>query len=94
LGLSSTSTTNAQRQAAWRAEFERLGELLVYDNSKPGAIYDDEAKRQAALRWLSEQAQLRRNREVWTLRAAWGAFLVAIATLIVGIIDLLGAFRD
>ncbi|MGB7034089.1 MAG: hypothetical protein WBD71_01070 [Xanthobacteraceae bacterium] len=30
-------------EAAWHAEFERLGELLVYDNVKQGAIYNNEA---------------------------------------------------
>jgi hypothetical protein len=51
------------QEAAWRSEFERLGEFLVYENVKQGAIYNDEAKRQAAFRWLSEQAAARRARE-------------------------------
>jgi hypothetical protein len=45
LGLS--STTDKQKEAAWRVEFEALGEQLVF--LKRGAIYNDEAKRQAAL---------------------------------------------
>jgi hypothetical protein len=43
-------------------EFEALGERSVLKNVKQGATYN-EAKRQAAFRWLSEQAQLRDCRE-------------------------------
>jgi hypothetical protein len=76
------------KEADWRAEFERLGELLVYDSVKQGAIYNDEAKRLAAFRWLSEQARSRRNREVCTLRVAWWTLIAAIAAVLVGIIGL------
>ena len=37
-------------------EFEALGKQSVLKNVKQGATYS-EAKRQAAFRWLSEQAQ-------------------------------------
>ena len=47
MGLS--STTDKQKEAAWRVEFEALGEQLVF--VKQGAIYNDEAKRQAASPW-------------------------------------------
>lgn len=57
-------TEQADQETAWHAEFERLGELLVYDNVKQGAIYNDERKRQAAFRWLADQAAKRRGREV------------------------------
>jgi hypothetical protein len=72
------------KEAEWRAEFERLGELLVYENAKQGAIYNDKAKRQAALRRLSDQAHSRRNREVCTLRVAWWTFFAAIDAVVVG----------
>jgi hypothetical protein len=42
-------------------EFEALGEQSVLKNVKQGESYN-EAKRQAAFRWLSEQAQLRDRR--------------------------------
>ena len=67
MGLS--STTDKQKEAAWRAEFEAPGEQLVF--VKQGAIYKDEAKRQAALRWLSERDR--------TAQLGWLAFFVAIA---------------
>jgi hypothetical protein len=89
LGLS--STTDKQKEAAWRVEFEALGEQLVFENVKHGAIYNDEAKRQAALRWLSELARLRDRREVRTAELAWWALGVAIAGVLISIISLLVA---
>ena len=81
MGLS--SITDKQREAAWRVEFQALGEQLVFKNVKQGAIYNNEAKRQAALRWLSERARL--------AQLAWGAFLAAIAVVLSSIIGLLVA---
>lgn len=73
-------------QAAWDAEFERLGELLVYDNVKQGAIYNNEAKRQAAFRWLAEQARKRRAREMQTLQVSWWTLWAAIAAVVVAVV--------
>jgi len=36
MGLS--SITDKQREAAWRVEFQALGEQLVFENVKQGAI--------------------------------------------------------
>jgi hypothetical protein len=69
LGLS--LTTDKQKEAAWRIEFEALGEQLVYRNVQRDAIYNDEAKRQAARRWLYERDR--------TAQLGWLAFFVAIA---------------
>jgi hypothetical protein len=66
------ATTN--QEAEWRAEFEKLGELVVYDNVRQGSIYSDEEKRKAAFRWLFEQAA-RRKREVRTLQIVYWTFL-------------------
>jgi hypothetical protein len=76
----------------WRAEFERLGEFLVYENVKQGAIYNDEAKRQAAFAWLSEQATERREREAQTLDYVRWTYYAAIAAVGVGIIGIAVAF--
>jgi hypothetical protein len=81
MGLS--SITDKQKEAAWRVEFKALGEQLVFQNLKRGAIYNDEAKRQAALRWLSERDR--------TAQVAWLAFFAAIAGMLTGIIGLLVA---
>jgi len=56
MGLS--STTDKQKKAAWRVEFKALGEQLVFENVKQRAIYNDEAERQTALRWLSERDRI------------------------------------
>jgi len=66
MGLS--STTDKQKGAAWRVEFEALGEQLVFEKVKQGAIYNDETKRQAALRWLSERDR--------TAQLGWLAFFL------------------
>jgi hypothetical protein len=81
LGLS--STTDKQKEVAWRIEFEALGEQLVYKNVQRDAIYNDEAKRQAARRWLYERHR--------TAQLGWLAFFVAIAGVLVAIIALLVA---
>ena len=81
MGLS--SITEMQKEAAWRVEFKALGEQLVFQKVKRGAIFNDEAERQAALRWLSERARL--------AQLAWGAFFAAIAGVLISIIGLLVA---
>jgi hypothetical protein len=90
LGLS--FKTDSQKEAAWRMEFEALGEQSVLKNVKQGATYS-EAKRQAAFRWLSEQAQLRDRREARNADLAWLALFVAIAAVSIGTIGLLMALR-
>jgi hypothetical protein len=89
LGLS--FKTNRQKETAWRMEFEALGEQSVLKNIK-GAIYS-EAKRQAAFRWLSEQAQLRDRREARTVELAWLALFVAMAAVSIGTMGLLVALH-
>ena len=81
MGLS--STTDKQKEAVWRVEFEALGEQLVFKDARQSAIYNDEAKRQAALRWLSERARF--------AQLAWSALFVAIAGVLISIIGLLVA---
>jgi hypothetical protein len=89
LGLS--STTDRQKEAVWRVEFEALGEQLVLKNVKRDAI-KNEVKRQAASRWLSEQAQLRDRREACS-ELAWLALFVAMAAGLIAMIGLLAAFH-
>jgi hypothetical protein len=82
---------SAKQEAEWGAEFEKLGELVVYDNIRQGSVYTDEEKRQAAFRWLSEQAHLRRNQGVWTLQILYWTFFAALGALLIGVISFLGA---
>ena len=86
MGLS--STTDKRKEAAWRMEFEALGEQSVLKNVKQGSTYN-EAKGQAAFRWLSEQAQLRDRREARTAQLAWGALFVSMAAALIGIMGVL-----
>ena len=81
MGLS--STTDKQKEAAWRVEFEALGEQSVFRNVQRSSIHNDEAKRQAALRWLSERDR--------TAQLGWLAFFVAIAGVLISIIALVVA---
>ena len=81
MGLS--STTDKQKEAAWRVEFEALGEQLVFGSVQRGAIHNDDAKRQSALSWLSERDR--------TGQLAWLAFFVAIAGVLISISGLLVA---
>jgi hypothetical protein len=50
-------------EAAWRAEFKRMGETQLRDALNIGVGIADEPKRQAAFRWLGDEAQSRRLRE-------------------------------
>ena len=75
-----------QHEIEWRAEFDRLGEQQVYDNVKQGAIFNDERKRQAAFRWLQEQAAKHREREESTYWYVRWTFFAAIAAAIIGLI--------
>ena len=90
MGLS--STTDKQKEATRRMEFEALGEQSVLKNVKQGGAYN-EAKRDAAFRWLSEQAQLRDRREARTVQLAWGALFVSMAAALIGIMSVLMALH-
>jgi len=76
-------------ERAWREEFERLGEMQVYDNVRQGAIYNDETKRQAAFRWLGEVAAARRAREARSYNYVQWTFYAAVAAGIVGVIGII-----
>ena len=87
-----SSTTDKQKEAAWRMEFEALGEQSVLKNVKQSGAYN-EAKREAAFRWLSEQAQLRDRREARTVQLAWAALFVSMAAALIGIMSVLMALH-
>ncbi len=79
---------SSSEENLWREEFERLGEMQVYDNVKQGAIYNDEAKRQAAFRWLGDVAAARRARELRSHNYVRWTFYAAVAAVIVGVIGI------
>ena len=72
-------------EAAWRAEFKRIGEQQLRDALNSGVGIADEPKRQAAFRWLGDEAEERRLREE-TVPLCAVDLLAALAAVIVGLI--------
>ena len=73
-------------EAAWRAEFKRIGETRLRDALNSGSGITDEPKRQAAFRWLGDEAEARRLREEQTHHYVRWTFVAAVAAVIVGLI--------
>jgi hypothetical protein len=72
-------------EAAWRAEFKRSCETQLRSTLNNGG-FTDELKRQAAFRWLGDEAEARRLQEGQTHHYARWTFLVAVAAVIAGLI--------
>ena len=72
-------------EAAWRTEFERLGEVQLRDVLN-GGMLKDESTRRAALRWLGDEAEAQRLSEERRYHYVRWIFFVAVAVFIVGII--------
>jgi hypothetical protein len=75
-----------EAEAAWRAEFKRIGETQLRDVLNSGVGFADEPKRQAAFRWLGDEAEARRLREEQTHHYLRWTFFAVIAAVIVGLI--------
>jgi hypothetical protein len=73
-------------EAAWRAEFKRIGAKQLRDALSGGVGIADEPKRQAAFRWLGDEAEEQRLREEKTYHYVRWTFFAAIAVVIVGLI--------
>jgi hypothetical protein len=73
-------------EVAWRAEFRRIGEKQLRDALNSGVGIAEEPKRQAAFRWLGDEAEERRLREEKTYHYVRWTFFAAIAAVIVGLI--------
>jgi hypothetical protein len=73
-------------EAAWRAEFKRIGEKQLRDALNSGDGIADEPKRQVAFRRLGDEAEERRLRENKTYHYVRWTFFAAIAAVIVGLI--------
>ena len=72
-------------EAAWRAEFERSGAKALRD-ALSGEGLTDELKRQAAFRWLGDEAEVKRLQQEQTYHYFRWTFLVAVAAVIAGLI--------
>ena len=73
-------------EAAWRAEFKRIGERQLRDALNSGVGIADEPKRQAAFRWLGDEAEEQRLREERAYHYFRWTFFAAIAAVIVALI--------
>jgi hypothetical protein len=80
-------------EAQWRAEFERDGERLVYDNITR-AIYTDEKKRRAAFDWLASEASKRRARVFRELQIAMWMLVSVFAVIMFGAVAILMTLTD
>ena len=66
-------------EAAWHAEFKRIGKKQLRDALNSGVGIPDEPKRQAAFRWLGDEAEERRLREEKTYHYVRWTIFAAIA---------------
>jgi len=73
-------------EAAWRAEFKRIGEAQLRDALNSSSGFIDESKRQAAFRWLGDEAEAQRLREEQTHHYIRWTLVAAVAAVIVGLI--------
>jgi hypothetical protein len=73
-------------EAAWRAEFKRTGATQGRDAFNSDGGFTDELKRQAAFRWLGDEAEARRLQQEQTHHYVRWTFLVAVAAVIAGLI--------
>ena len=71
-------------EAAWRTEFERSGVTQTRDALSVGGFTDE--KRQAAFRWLGDEAEAQRLQQEQTHHYVRWTLLVAVAAVIAGLI--------
>ena len=74
-------------EAAWRAEFERNGAKELCD-ALDGDGFTNELKRQAAFRWLGDEAEAQRLQQEQAYHYVRWAFLVVLGVVIAGLIAL------
>ena len=72
-------------EAAWRAELERSGAKELRD-ALNGDGFTNELKRQAAFRWLGDEAEAQRLQQEQAHHYVRWTFLVAVAAVIAGLI--------
>ncbi len=74
-------------EAAFRAEFKRIGETELRETLNSGGL-TDESEIQAAFRWLGDEAEARRLQEEQTHHYVRWSFFVAVAAVIASLIAL------
>ena len=73
-------------EAAWRAEFKRSGATQLRETPNSGGGFTDELKRQAAFRWLGDEAEVQRLQQDQTYHYVRWTFLVVLGVVIAGLI--------
>ncbi len=81
-------------EAAWRAEFERIGETQIRETLNSGGGFGDEPRRQAAFRWFGDEAEARRLQEEQAHHYLRWSFFIAAAAVIAGLIAIGLALLD
>ncbi len=69
-------------EAAWRAEFKRIGETEIRDAPNGDDSYTDELKREPTFHWVGDEAEVRRLHEGHTYHYVRWTFLVALVAAI------------
>ena len=72
-------------EAAWRAEFERSGAKELRD-ALDGDSFTNELKRQAAFRWLGDEAEVQRLQQEQAYHYVRWTFLFVLGVVIAGLI--------
>jgi len=72
-------------EAAWRAEFERSGAKELRDVLDSDG-FRNELKRQAAFRWLGDEAEVQRLQQEHTYHYVRWTFFVVLGVVIAGLI--------
>lgn len=80
------STTNADREAQWRAGFEEAGREAISNFIYRGHDSFGEPKRQYAFRWLREQEKAVLSRDAQLRCYVQWTFWAAVAAVIVGVV--------
>ena len=86
----------AQKEAKWRAEFEKLGRETVRVAIIRGQGFSPDRKRELAILWLREKEAAAESRERdahWYAKWTWDAAFAAVVLTAIGILIALGIVR-
>ena len=81
-----TMDDDTPERAAWRAEFDKLGEESTWRSLRAGEFHD--AKRQFAFHWFADQVMERTHREARRFRYLQFMLSAAVAGVAAGIVCL------
>ncbi len=73
-------------EAAWRAEFKRIGETQLRETLNSDGDFANESQRQSAFRWQGDEAEVQRLQDEHTHHYVRWSFFVVVAAVIAGLI--------